>query len=104
MAAEAALCACISDLERPIDYIRDFVMDIASDLEVDPPLILAWMECLFGSAEIFTDGVRREVYQPPNLRYILDDHGEPIYGVWYIPRCDEMPEPDAVVRAMEGQP
>jgi hypothetical protein len=39
----------------------------------------------------FTDGLRRPVFEEPDGRqYVLDDDGEPVYGVWFIPReeCD----------------
>jgi hypothetical protein len=39
----------------------------------------------------FADGQRRPVYQDATGRqYVVDDDGEPIRGVWYIPRdeCD----------------
>lgn len=39
----------------------------------------------------FADGIRREVYEDTKGRqYVLDSDGEPVYGVWCIPReeCD----------------
>jgi hypothetical protein len=39
----------------------------------------------------FADGQRRPVYQDAAGRqYVVDDDGEPVHGVWYIPRdeCD----------------
>jgi hypothetical protein len=40
----------------------------------------------------FIAGVRLPVYDDGRRQYVLDDDGEPIYGVWYIPReydCDQ---------------
>jgi hypothetical protein len=42
-------------------------------------------------AEIqFTDGTARSVFEDTRGQYVLDDDGEPVYGVWFIPReeCD----------------
>jgi hypothetical protein len=38
----------------------------------------------------FADGVRRPVFDDGKRQYVLDDDGEPTYGVWFIPRdeCD----------------
>jgi hypothetical protein len=38
----------------------------------------------------FIAGVRLPVFDDGKRQYVLDDDGEPIYGVWYIPRdeCD----------------
>jgi hypothetical protein len=34
----------------------------------------------------FVDGSMRPVYETPEHRqYVLDDDGEPVYGVWFIP-------------------
>jgi hypothetical protein len=33
----------------------------------------------------FTDGVKRAVYEERGRQFVLDEYGEPIYGVWYIP-------------------
>ncbi len=44
---------------------------------------IAYIEC--------EDGTRRAVFEDFGGRqYLLDDEGEPVYGVWYIPRgeCD----------------
>jgi hypothetical protein len=44
---------------------------------------------------IFTDGRERPVYEGADGRqYVLDD-GEPVYGVWFIPR-DEADTPVVV--------
>jgi hypothetical protein len=35
----------------------------------------------------FNDGPMRPVYEQHDGRqYVIDDDGEPVYGVWYIPR------------------
>ena len=35
----------------------------------------------------FVDGVKRPIFaEPDGKQYVLDDDGEPIYGVWYIAR------------------
>jgi hypothetical protein len=34
----------------------------------------------------FADGVTRVVYEDTVGQFVLDDEGEPIYGVWYVPR------------------
>ena len=34
----------------------------------------------------FVDGVKRPIFEEPNGRqYVIDDDGEPVYGVWYVP-------------------
>jgi hypothetical protein len=33
----------------------------------------------------FADGVDRPVYDDGQGQYVLDAHGKPIYGVWFIP-------------------
>jgi hypothetical protein len=36
----------------------------------------------------FTDGFWRAVYEQPHGRqYVIDDEGEPAFGVWFIMRC-----------------
>ena len=51
---------------------------------------------------LFTDGIWREVYQQPNGRqYVLDQDAEPLYGVWFLPRVDDLPEP--IVVQMRGR-
>jgi hypothetical protein len=48
-------------------------------------------------AEIeFTDGIMRPVFEDDRGQYVLDDNGEPVYGVWFIPRAPE-PEPVPIV-------
>jgi hypothetical protein len=38
---------------------------------------------------VFTDGVWRAVYEQPDGRqYVIDDDGEPVFGIWFIPRDD----------------
>ena len=35
----------------------------------------------------FTDGQRRPVYETPDQRqYVIDDDGQRVWGVWFIPR------------------
>ena len=34
----------------------------------------------------FSDGTTRLVYEDAHGQYVMDDQGEPIYGVWYVPR------------------
>ena len=54
----------------------------------------------------FVDGVTRDVYEDAGGRqFVLDDAGDPQYGVWILPRLmdaaddqDDGPQPDAVVR------
>ena len=49
-----------------------------------PDNVVAWSE--------FTDGVLRAVYEEPSGRqYVIDNDGERVYGVWFIPReeCDQ---------------
>jgi hypothetical protein len=51
----------------------------------------------------FTDDVWRQVYRDRQGRqYILHVSGEPVYGVWFIPR-DE-PQPTVVVDSTADQP
>ena len=46
----------------------------------------------------FTDGQRRPVYETPDMRqYVIDDDGEPVYGVWFIPR-DQADVPVVVIQ------
>jgi hypothetical protein len=33
----------------------------------------------------FTDGMMRPVFEDARGQYVIDD-GEPVYGLWYIPR------------------
>ena len=33
----------------------------------------------------FSDGVTRLVYEDALGQYVLDEQGEPTYGVWYVP-------------------
>ncbi len=38
-------------------------------------------------AEIqFVDGTMRSVFEDARGQFVQDDEGEPIYGVWFIPR------------------
>ncbi|MBM4071394.1 MAG: hypothetical protein FJ271_21020 [Planctomycetes bacterium] len=47
----------------------------------------------------FTDGAKRAVYRESSGRqYILDDDGDKVHGVWYIPE-EELIEPDAIVES-----
>jgi hypothetical protein len=47
----------------------------------------------------WTDGQRRPVYQDARGRqYVAGDDGEPVHGVWYIPR-DECDTPIVVDRS-----
>jgi len=53
----------------------------------------------------FVDGVTRDVFEDACARqFVLDDDGDPQYGVWIYPRLldlpddrDDGPAPDAVV-------
>ena len=36
----------------------------------------------------FTDHVRRPVFELAGRQTVEDDDGEPIFGVWYVPRED----------------
>jgi hypothetical protein len=39
----------------------------------------------------FADGTCRPIYDDGRRQYVIDDDGEPVYGVWYVPReynCD----------------
>lgn len=46
----------------------------------------------------FADGVKRPVYQSADGRqYVVDDEGEKVYGVWYIPP-EERTGPDIIVQ------
>jgi hypothetical protein len=48
---------------------------------------------------LFTDGARRAVYlEASGKQYVLDDEGEKVHGVWYLPP-EERIGPDAVVDA-----
>jgi hypothetical protein len=47
--------------------------------------VLAHIDC--------TDGTRRPVYEDGHGRqYVLDDLGEPIFGLWLIPRPEVQPD------------
>jgi hypothetical protein len=47
----------------------------------------------------FTDGARRAVYlEASGKQYVVDDWGEKVHGVWYLPP-EERIGPDAVVDA-----
>jgi hypothetical protein len=49
----------------------------------------------------FTSGAWRPVWETPQGRqYVLLDDGEPVYGVWFIPRDDV--QPCVVVDAANG--
>lgn len=40
---------------------------------------------------LFTDGLMRPVFEGARGRqYVIDDDGEPVYGLWFVPRdqCD----------------
>jgi hypothetical protein len=40
----------------------------------------------------FADGPMRPVYQAPDGQYVIDDAGQRVYGVWFIPQDDhDMP-------------
>ena len=42
------------------------------------------MKRIIGSRE-FTDGSQREVYEDDDGRqFVLDDEGQPVYGVWIV--------------------
>lgn len=42
----------------------------------------------------FDDGVMRPVYEDrPGRQYVIDDGGERVYGVWFIPREVEADRP-----------
>jgi hypothetical protein len=46
---------------------------------------------------LFTDGAKRPVYQEPSgKQYVIDDEGEKVHGVWYLPP-EERIGPDFVV-------
>jgi hypothetical protein len=34
----------------------------------------------------FSDGASRLVFEDAHGQYVIDDEGEPIYGVWFVPR------------------
>jgi hypothetical protein len=36
----------------------------------------------------FTDGQKRPVYEGPAGQYVIDDDGDKVHGVWFIPRED----------------
>ena len=36
----------------------------------------------------FSDGACRFVYEDAHGQYVMDDEGEPIYGVWFVPRAE----------------
>jgi hypothetical protein len=47
----------------------------------------------------FVDGARRAVYlEASGKQYVVDDEGEKVHGVWYLPP-EERIGPDAVVDA-----
>jgi hypothetical protein len=47
---------------------------------------------------LFTDGVKRPVYQEPSDRQYVFDEDEKVYGVWYLPPEEqERIGPDLVV-------
>jgi hypothetical protein len=49
----------------------------------------------------FTDGVKRAVYlEASGKQYVLDEEGEKVHGVWYIPP-EESFGPDIIV---DGDP
>jgi hypothetical protein len=46
---------------------------------------------------LFADGARRAVYlEASGKQYVIDDEGEKVHGVWYLP-LEERIGPDAVV-------
>jgi hypothetical protein len=46
---------------------------------------------------LFTDGAKRPVYQEPGgKQYVIDDEGEKVHGVWYLPP-EERIGPDFVI-------
>jgi hypothetical protein len=34
----------------------------------------------------FTDGLQRPVFEDARGQYVIDDDGEPVRSLWYIPR------------------
>lgn len=56
------------------------------------------MEDLIIGRRLFTDGTTRPVYQDEGGQYVLDDHGEKVYGVWILTEeiLDGGPYPDRV--------
>jgi hypothetical protein len=52
---------------------------------------------------VFADGRRRPVYQDATGRqYVVHDDGEPVHGIWYIPR-DECDAPIVVDTSSSGR-
>ena len=35
---------------------------------------------------LFNDGATRLVYEDAHGQYVIGDNGEPVLGVWYVPR------------------
>lgn len=51
VAAETVLCATC-EIADSAEYVRHYVLDLANDLNVQPALLVAWLECLLGCADI----------------------------------------------------
>jgi hypothetical protein len=46
----------------------------------------------------FADGLMRPVFEDARGRYVVDDEGDPVYGIWWLP-----PESNAFL-SVEARP
>jgi hypothetical protein len=46
----------------------------------------------------FVDGTRRPIYEDARGQYVMDDEGEPVYGLWLIPEPGSYDAPLIVQR------
>jgi len=44
----------------------------------------------------FVDGETRLVFKDERGQFVLDDDGQPVYGVWLVPEGDAVDEPVVV--------
>lgn len=46
LAVESALCASWPEIEDGMEYVREHVLTVAKDLQVEPSLLVSWLTCL----------------------------------------------------------
>ena len=73
-------------------------------LKTTPPVLLSTEDpAVEPVAHVrFADGPMRPVFEAKDRQFVIDDDGNPVYGVWYIPRDDcEVP---IIAQAGANQP
>jgi hypothetical protein len=51
--AEAVCAATTPDIESPVEFVREFVLDLARELRVSTRLQCSWLACLLGGPDEF---------------------------------------------------